>query len=242
MPDACFAHPRLASIYDAFDGTRDDLDHYEALIAELAPTAILDVGCGTGVLATRLAAGGHRVTGVDPAAASLDVARARPGGDTVTWILGDATSLPADLTVDLAVMTGNVAQVFVTDAAWQATIDGIAQALVPGGHLVFETRDPAARAWEGWTPDRRRSRIEVDGVGPVEAWTELTEVALPLVSFRTTYHFEADGSVLTSDSTLRFRSIDEIRSSLDSAGLTIAEIRDAPDRPGLEWVFVATRR
>jgi hypothetical protein len=58
------------------------------------------------------------------------------------------------------------------------------------------------------------------------------------VSFRYTFAF-ADGEVLNSDSTLRFRGRDEVTASLRAAGFTVTEVRDAPDRPGLEFVFVA---
>ena len=61
-----------------------------------------------------------------------------------------------------------------------------------------------------------------------------------LVSFRYTFAF-TDGEILTSDSTLRFRGRDEITGSLRKAGFTVAEVRDAPDRPGLEFVFIARR-
>jgi hypothetical protein len=53
------------------------------------------------------------MTWLDPAAASLDVARAKPGGQRVRWIHGDVPSLPA-LAVDMATMTGNVSNVFLT--------------------------------------------------------------------------------------------------------------------------------
>ena len=79
VPDPIFADPRLASVYDAFDGDRDDLDFYLAVADELGAGTVLDVGCGTGCLALRLAARGLRVVGVDPAEASLDVARAKGG-------------------------------------------------------------------------------------------------------------------------------------------------------------------
>jgi hypothetical protein len=48
VPDAIFAHPRLAQVYDAFDGPRDDLAAYLAIAEELGADRILDVGCGTG--------------------------------------------------------------------------------------------------------------------------------------------------------------------------------------------------
>jgi len=238
VPDEIFAHPRLAAVYDAFDGDRSDLDHYRAIVAELGATSVLDVGCGTGELACLLALDGVDVVGVDPAAASLAVAARKPGAERVRWIHGDASALPA-LAVDLAVMTGNVAQVFVDDTGWHATLAGIRRAVRPLGRFVFETRIPARRAWEGWTCDATRQRLDLAGIGPVETWTEVTEVALPLVSFRQTYRFEADGAVLVSHSTLRFRELDELDASLRATGWSVAEVRDAPDRPGREWVVIA---
>jgi len=58
VPDAIFAHPKLARIYDAFDGNRDDLDLYINLIRELGAQHVLDVGCGTGSLPVLLASSG----------------------------------------------------------------------------------------------------------------------------------------------------------------------------------------
>ncbi len=63
---------------------------------------------------------------------------------------------------------------------------------------------------------------------------------LPLISFRWTFQFEADGAELTSDSTLRFRSRAEIEATLVDAGFDVDEVRDAPDRPGHELVFIAS--
>jgi hypothetical protein len=65
-------------------------------------------------------------------------------------------------------------------------------------------------------------------------------VTLPLVSFRTSFVFGADGAVLTSASTLRFRYRTEVAASLTAAGFVIDDVRDAPDGPGREMVFVAT--
>lgn len=114
MPDAIFAHPRLAAVYDAFDGRRDDLNSYLALADELSADVVLDVGCGTGSLAVLLASGGRTVVAVDPAEASLEIAKSKDGAANVRWIHGDATALPP-LSADLAMMTGNVAQVFLAD-------------------------------------------------------------------------------------------------------------------------------
>jgi SAM-dependent methyltransferase len=240
VADALFEDPRLAGIYDPLDPDRSDLDAYIALAESLGARTVLDIGCGTGTLACLLAGRGIEVTGVDPAGASLDVARAKPGADRVRWVHGDATMLPP-LQVDLATMTGNVAQVFVTDEEWASALQSAHAVLRPGGHLVFETRDPGKGAWRAWNREASLRRADVPGVGTVEAWVEVTDVAGELVSFRSTYVFGRDGAVLTSNSTLRFRGRDDVTASLRAAGFAVDEIRDAPDRPGLEFVFVASR-
>ena len=195
------------------------------------------MGCGTGSLATALALEGLVVTGVDPALASLEIARGKPGGESVTWTHGTAEVLPA-LGADAAVMTGNVAQVFVTDEAWAATLRGIRSALCEGGVLVFESRRPERRAWEEWQADTAESVHEVPGAGRVLARMVGFEVALPLVTFSDEFRF-VDGTTLTSTSTLRWRDKAELRSTLGRAGFAVEEIRDAPDRPGREFVVIA---
>jgi SAM-dependent methyltransferase len=240
VADAIFAHPRLARIYDAFDGERDDLTAYLDIAGELGAERVLDVGCGTGCLAVLLARSGRTVVAVDPALASLEVAKSKAGAQTVTWIHGDAARAPA-FDADLAVMTGNVAQVFVTDDDWNHALQAIRTALRPGGYLVFETRRPERRAWDEWAADAGRSVLDIPGIGPVEQRLQVTRISLPLVSFRYTYTFLADGSVVTSDSTLRFRSRDEIESSLAAHGYRVLDVREAPDRPGREFVFVTER-
>lgn len=240
MADEIFANPRLAALYDPLDPGRGDLDPYVRLTEEIGARRVLDIGCGTGVFALLLAERGIEVVGVDPAQASVDVARAKPGGDQVRWICGNAAALPP-LQVDLATMTANVAQEIFDQDDWQATLRGAYAALRPGGHLVFETRDPARRAWEAWNRESSHRVTEIPGAGPVENWVDVTAVAGALVSFRWTYVFAAGGEVLTSESTLRFRERQEIEADLRAAGFVVREVRDAPDRPGKELVFIARR-
>jgi SAM-dependent methyltransferase len=240
MPDALFENPRLASVYDPLDADRRDLEFYAALVEELGARSVLDVGCGTGSFACLLAARGVHVIAVEPARASLDVAKSKPGADRVRWLLGDATRLPS-LQLDLAVMTGNVAQVFLTDEEWSATLTGIRGALRPGGWLIFETRDPDARAWLQWSRETTRAHGVLPDGGTVESWMDVVDVRDPVVSFRTTFVFSADGAELTSESTLRFRRREELEASLELAGFSVTEVRGAPDRPGLELVFIAQR-
>jgi SAM-dependent methyltransferase len=239
MADTQFEDPRLAALYDPLDPDRSDLDVYAAIADELGARSILDVGCGTGTLACILASRGMQVTGVDPAAASLDIARSKLHASLVNWVHGDVRAVGA-LGVDLVTMTGNVAQVFTNDDEWLWNLRWIHGFLDPAGHLVFETRDPQRKAWLQWTKDSSYDCSRIDGTGTVESWVELVEVDARLVTFRSVFVFDGDER-LESISTLCFRNSDEIAYSLDRAGFQVDEIRDAPDRPARELVFFASR-
>lgn len=230
---------RCAAIYDVFEGPeRDDLDAYAAMVAEFEAGSVLDVGCGTGTFAAMLACRGLEAIGVDPSAPALDVARAKAGADRVNWVHGTAPELP-QVSVDLAFMTANVAQVFLTDEDWLDTLHAVHRCLRPGGRLVFESRDPEARAWEGWTKDATYSTVEIAGEGRVEGWVQLESVEGEIVNFTGVTIFGSDGTRVNETSTLRFRSRGALTHSLEQAGFVVDEIRDAPDRLGREFVFIA---
>lgn len=98
---------------------------------------VLDAGCGTGRVATRLAALGHRCTGVDVDASMLAVARRE--APQLTWVLGDLADLPEDVLraapYDLVVMAGNVVPLL-AEGTLPAVVDALAGVLRPGGLLV----------------------------------------------------------------------------------------------------------
>jgi ubiquinone/menaquinone biosynthesis C-methylase UbiE len=239
VPDAIFDEPRLAGLYDLLERERPDLRHYLEIAQEFGAQRVLDIGCGTGTFACLLAQHGIEVIGVDPAAASIGIAREKPFAERVHWVLGDASATAAK-DRDLVTMTGNVAQVFLTESTWSSTLRAAHGALQPRGRLVFEVRDPTKEGWRAWTREATYRRLELPQQGDLETWIDLIEVAPPLVSFRHHFIF-ADGTTLVSDSTLRFRGQTEIIESLADAGFTVEETRDAPDRPGLELVFIARR-
>lgn len=244
-----FHDPRLASLYDAWGVGRDDTAFYLALAEELQAVSILDVGCGTGQITCALAERGHAVTGVDPAAPMLDVARSRPGGGLVRWIEGDASAFEGE-PVDLAIMTAHVAQVIHENATWQTTLAGIARAVRPGGYLAFESRNPDVEGWRAWSSEAPHRRLE-GALGPAEVWFDALEIerdaeAGDLARCEMHYRFEATGERLVSRNALRFRPRAVLERDLRAVGFEVERVYGDWDRSALEasspeMIFVTQR-
>lgn len=229
MTIAEFTDPRLVAIYDAVNPYRPDTQprFYRDLASELDAATIVDLGCGTGQITCELARLGHRMIGVDPAPAMLDVARRRPSGEQVRWIDGGADSIGTP-GADLAIMTGHVAQFFITDDSWHAALIAVHAALRPGGHLAFESRNPTARAWEHWTRAHGWSADD-PAAGRVDVWCEFLEVHDGLVTYDIHYRF-AGGKEVLAPSQLRFRTQEQLTHSLAAAGFGVERVYGDWDR------------
>jgi ubiquinone/menaquinone biosynthesis C-methylase UbiE len=222
MRHAEFSDPLLVMVYDALFGWSREDDFFLSVVNEVPAARVLDLGCGTGRLALRMAAAGHTVTGVDPARSSLDAARAKPGADQVRWMEGTSQVLP-DASFDTAIMTSHVAQFLVSDTDLAQALADLRRALAGGGRLTFDTRDPAARGWERWSPaESRRSASLPDG-RTVSLFTDVDAVADGVVSFSIRYEF-SDGQSRLSTGDLRFRTEPELRSALADAGFAIEKL------------------
>lgn len=220
--DLHYVDPRLVDLYDGDNPRGADTAFYLSLAADLDARRILDLGCGTGLLTRAFAVDGREVVGVDPAPAMLAFARRQPGADRVRWLEGDSSALGTP-EADLAVMTGNVAQIFLDDQDWAAALRDIHAALRSGGRLAFESRNPEDRAWERWNRDATYERIDSPH-GPMECWLELFSVGNDRVRFEGHNNFTATGEDVVASSELRFRSQAELTESLIAAGFTIEHV------------------
>jgi ubiquinone/menaquinone biosynthesis C-methylase UbiE len=217
LVSAIYTDPRLAAVYEALNTSGFD-DAFYLVLAGRTPKTILDMGCGTGRLACALALRGHSVTGAEPSAAMLEVARSRPGATDVRWINVAAATLALETRFALIIMTGHVFQVFLTVTEVSAALRALRRHLAPGGRLAFETRNPLARKWEQWTPADTLRSVDVPGIGAVEVHHTTRSVEGPLVTYDT--HFRLpDGNLVIVSDTLRFEEQSEIARYLTDAGL-----------------------
>jgi len=101
--------------------------------------SILDVPCGHGRIANRLAARGFRVTGLDRSAKLIELARSRAGelGVSVEYLEGDLRELPFDGGFD-AVINWFSSFGYFDDDTNRELLAGFRRALRPGGVLLLE--------------------------------------------------------------------------------------------------------
>lgn len=236
--DLEYLDSRYAADFDAGDEPREDFDFMVALADEIEARTVIDVGCGTGRLATYLLRDDRRVIGVDPAPAMIAVARRREDAERVEWIVGDASAITTT-DGDLVVMTGNISGYIVEDDDWLKVLARVRNSLKPGGRFAFSSRNPEDRAWERWG----------DGIG-----LESGRVHVAAALEEGQVHAEpSDGSlvygdeVLIADSTYRIRTLEELRGSLVRSGFEVEHAYGGWDRrplasAGEDFVFIARRR
>jgi SAM-dependent methyltransferase len=128
------------------------LKAYEEAARVATDRDVLDLGCNTGYGTVRIASVARRVVGADVSARAIDVARARPEGGPVTWVVVDGGPLPfEDDSFDL-VTSFQVIEHLEDPVPW---LREIARVLRAGGSAILTTPNAAIRLDAGMTPWNR---------------------------------------------------------------------------------------
>ncbi|MFY0617015.1 class I SAM-dependent methyltransferase [Shimia sp.] len=221
--DSLYSEPELVQIYDVINAGRADFDFYLSQLPS-APCTILDVGCGTGLFAVELATLGHAVTGLDPAVEMLAVARTRRAAHQVIWHTGVLADFAVTQRFEVIVMTGHAFQCLLTVADMDAFFHSACALLAPGGVLLFESRNPNAKAWQQWTPAHAGPPVILEDGRTVQLVHEVIKQDGPYVTFEERYTFLPGGGQKLSTSTLRFSSKTEILAMADAAGFGVTAL------------------
>ncbi len=165
--DAC--HERWAAYLDELWGADDDGVH-----------TVLDVCCGTGLMASALGALGYRVTGLDGSPAMLARARRLLGPDTVL-VRQTLPELMIDGTFDAVVCTFDGLN-YLTPAQLRSTLTAVGRRLRRGGWLAFDLHTDAmlefARDHPVVTGEAGGKRFTISNVVDVTARTCVTRIEL----------------------------------------------------------------
>jgi 2-polyprenyl-3-methyl-5-hydroxy-6-metoxy-1,4-benzoquinol methylase len=204
-----YQDPQIAAIYELANPLAQDTEFYLSL-AGLQSCRVLDLGCGTGTLCCALAERGHQVTGIDPAAAMLAVARRKPYADLVEWVEASAQTYRSRQRFDLIVMSGHAFQVLLSDADALAVLETMQRHLKEGGRVAFETRNPRMD-WIGeWTACSR-----LLAGGQIKETLKISGTDGEFISFQTSYR--GPETMLITNSTLRFPSREHVEGLITSA-------------------------
>ncbi len=214
-----YRDPEIAEIYDLINPRAQDTDFYLSLAGQ-QPCTVLDLGCGTGTLCCALAERGHQVTGVDPAAAMLAVAKRKPFAGQVEWVESSAQDYRSQKRFELIVMTGHALQCLPTDVDALDTFKTMRRHLENRGRIVFESRNPQVD-WAGiW--GKRKPVVHKCSSGELIETLENIVKDDEFVSFQTSYRFK--GRVLTTNSRLRFPCREHIQELLLGSQLAVRNL------------------
>ncbi len=162
-----YARPEIATAYDEqrFGGPSGAWvnEREVGLVMGLVPPfrLALDLGCGTGRLATMLSGRGP-VVGIDTSAAMLEVARR---GRLSLAVQGDAFALPFAAAAFDAVVALRLVFHF---EALDALLAEIARIVAPGGTVILDTHQWSPRAWRPLDPAHWGGGVFVHSPAEVE--------------------------------------------------------------------------
>lgn len=141
-------YARWAAHYDSYPNALIALEEplVHRLLGDVRGKKVLDVACGTGRHAVRLAEDGAYVTALDRSEEMLAVARTKT--DRVRWLRGDLDRLPFD---DAAFDVVLCALVFEHVEHIEPAVVEAARVLVAGGKYVVSVFHPAF-LWKGVVP------------------------------------------------------------------------------------------
>ncbi len=185
---------------------------------------ILEIGCGSGMLARRFLGNGYHYLGLDLYNEMLDIARREVGSDR--FVQGDMRNLKFDTQFEAILITGRSLAYVIENHGITSNFEGVFNSLINNGLFVFGVFD-AKQIFDNFSDfeqniehgSKKIRRISHLEKNLATGWTW---------DWKAKYIIEQDGKVSEFDdlTTLRAFTRDEIEIFLKLAGFNIAETID----------------
>ena len=218
------AYSRLAEVYDeiVIDPCHDRWasflhEHWSA--DPVGVRSVLDLGCGTGLLAGELIARGYRVVGVDASDEMLALARERlgPGVALSQMTLPD---LAVEGVFDAAVCTFDGLN-YLTPQELRLTMAAVALRLRPAGWLIFDLHTDRMMSFTISNPVVAGETAEHELVigSTVDPVARTCDTTIEITRAR-------DGDPFTEHHRQYFHADADVRASLQDAGFAVSAVGD----------------
>ncbi len=233
------AYSRLAGVYDEIvvDPCHDRWAAYLHELWASGPTPVrdvLDVCCGTGLMAAELVRLGYRVVGVDSSPAMLARARRLLGPDVVL-VQDTLPDLTVDGAFDAAVSTFDGLN-YLTPAELRATLTAVSGRLRPGGWLVFDLHTDTMMDFTVVNPS-----VAGEADGRRFSISSLVDPGARTCDTRVVITSTADGDTFTEQHRQYFFSDEQVRGALADAGFELVAVTEEYSRePARESTLRAT--
>jgi SAM-dependent methyltransferase len=160
-----FKDPRVIAAYPSRPPYAQTAIEFLSHLATDRPRRVLDLGCGTGDIARRLAPLVDHVDAVDFSAGMIQTGRLLSGGEApnLRWILGAVEDAPLDPPYALSTAGESLHWM-----DWDVVLPRLAEALSPGGVVAIVGRD-----WEGPPAVRARIRPVLKRYTAVRVWQDV---------------------------------------------------------------------
>lgn len=203
----------------------DDIALIQKHIFAMGARRLLDVCCGTGIVTIHVAKVLDYAVGIDIAEGMLKQAKRKAHqANNLSFLKLDATQFSLDKRFDIAIMTGNAFQAFLSDEMLAGALNSISNHLDNGGRFIFDTRLPTADNLETdaemslWQTYQLPDKGEVNYMGMSERY----DAENSILYLKKERHYQ-DGTTVHSSIDLKYRKLSEIEAFLAQAGLSITE-------------------
>lgn len=212
-----YTNPHLYNLENALG---EELAFFLDLVEETGGP-VLDVACGTGLLAREIAAMDMDVVGIDLSKEMLDYARNHVGDLPINYHQADCRNFQLDQWFSLAVMTGHAFQNLLSDRDQAALFAQVRYHLLPGGLFAFETRNPDASPLVNGCSRTFYREIDSDAGRIICSMERRYDTGSDILDYRIWRECVETGRERMTGGKLRFSRDREIRELLVQAGFVI---------------------